>query len=419
MTASSRASTGPGAPSLPRPQPVGLGPLPAAWLLLPDVPGVQDVLDALRVGVEPTAWPAGLAFCAAARAGDVEGALLLLGEPSDPVLRYDRFVLQPTADGLAELAVDLPDAWQPLLAAAAFSAGLVDTAPDPAALDGELRAVVLLTRAADALEHGTEDEARTALAQAVEAARPASPALAATLLGTLAGLDPVDRAAQRYAEALALLPTGAQTQVRAELLFGRATALQATGRPEVLREAVRCYQQALVVFRRDTHPMEFAEAQTNLALCHLATPMVEAGDALRLGIAVQALRDALTVWDRASFPEQWASVTLNLANALQYRPSAHQQENLAEAVEHYEELLAGRDPAADPLGVARVLANQGNALAHLGIGEHAVAKLRQAQELFAGAGDHSSASAVDATLAELEAVRRLTGPDAVGAGVRA
>jgi hypothetical protein len=69
--------------------------------------------------------------------------------------------------------------------------------------------------------------------------------------------------------------------------------------------------------------------------------------------------------------------------------------------------------------VARLLANQGNALAHLGIGEHAVAKLRQAQELFAGAGDHSSASAVDATLAELEAVRRLTSPDAVGAGVRA
>jgi hypothetical protein len=41
----------------------------------------------------------------------------------------------------------------------------------------------------------------------------------------------------------------------------------------------------------------------------------------------------------------------------------------------------------DPLGHARVLANQGTALAHLGIHDQAGPKLRAARGLFAAAGD--------------------------------
>jgi tetratricopeptide (TPR) repeat protein len=391
-----------------RPQPVGVLPLPAGGLLLPDVPGAADVVAAVARGIVPTICPDGLAFYALALNGDVDGALALIAGADDPVLRLDAFVIDPSPERYFALRTELTGELRVLLDAAAFTAGLLDQAPDAVDVDGELLAVVLLTQAADALEHRTSSEAAALLELAVDAARPVLPALAAQLLGTLADLEPQD-APRRYAEALALLPTGAQTQVRAELLYGRGVALQSTadGRAGVLKEAVRCYQQALVVFRRDTHPQLFAEAQTNLALCHLATPMVEAGDALRLGIAVQALRDALTVWDRESFPLQWASVTLNLANALQYLPSTHQQDNLAEAVDHYEELLAVRDPTVDPLGCARVLANQGNALAHLGITDHAHDKLVAAQQLFAAAGDNRSADAVVATLVELEAVRLL------------
>lgn len=393
-----------------RPQPVGVLPLPAGELLLPNVPGAEQVVAQLAVGVVPVSWPAGLEFYALAVAGDLQGALALLTGATDPVLRFDAFVLAPTALAYAELRSVLPAGIVGLLDAAAFTAGLADQAPDGAGMDGELLASVLLTRAAEALEHGTAEQAVAFLEQAVEHARLALPALAAQLLGTLAGFATPQDAPQRYAEALALLPTGAQTQVRAELFYGRAVALQAVaaGHGGMLKEAVRCYQQSLVVFRRETHPQLFAEAQTNLALCHLATPMVEAGDALRLGIAVQALRDALTVWDRQNFPLHWASVTLNLANALQYLPSTHQQDNLAEAVDHYEELLSVRDRAVDPLGVARVLANQGNALAHLGITDHAHEKLVTARDLFTAAGDVGSAEAVAATLVELEALRLVT-----------
>lgn len=388
-----------------RPQPVGVLPLPTGGLLVPDVPGAAEVVASLARGIVPTQWPANLEFYRLAATGDAAGALALLQGATDPVLQLDCFVLDPTPERYEQFRSLLAGELLVLLDAAAFTAGLVDQAPGPGELDGELRAVVLLTAAADALEHRTAADVAALLQEAVEASRDVLPALAAQLLGTLASMEP-ETAPAGYAAALALLPTGHQTQVRAELLFDRAVALQssADGRGGVLKEAVRCYQQALVVFRRETHPELFAEAQTNLALCHLATPMVEAGDSLRLGIAVQALRDALTVWDRAQHPAQWASVTLNLANALQYLPSAHQADNLVEAVEHYEQLLTLRDPDVDPLGHARVLANQGNALAHLGILVPARGKLLAAHALFLRGGDACSGQSVQATLVELDAL---------------
>lgn len=389
-----------------RPQPLGVLPLPAGALLLPDVPGAAAVAADLVRGIVPVTWPVGLTFIADVLAGretEVPG--------DDDVARMNRFVLAPSPEHHVALRATLAPDLSTLLDAIAFTAGVSDTATTVTAgtapgLQGELLAFVLLAVASDHLEHGSPADARDSLLSGVAAAREASPALAAQLLGTLAGFEGEDAVA-RTTEALALLPTGHQTQVRAELLFGRGVALQssAEGRPGLLKEAVRCYQQALVVFRRESHPQEFAEAQTNLALCHLATPMAETGDHLRLGIAVQALRDALSVWDRENHPAQWASVTLNLANALQHRPSAYQADNLVEAVELYEELLTLREATHDPAGRARVLANQGTALAHLGIGEHATQKLLAAQELFTLVGEPASALALETTLAELDAVR--------------
>ena len=81
----------------------------------------------------------------------------------------------------------------------------------------------------------------------------------------------------------------------------------------------------------------------------------------------------------------WASTQLNLANALQYLPSVHQEANLDEAVQLYEEVLQYRDPQRDPLGYARILANQGNALGHLGVLRRRPERLTRARELFAPA----------------------------------
>ena len=144
-----------------------------------------------------------------------------------------------------------------------------------------------------------------------------------------------------------------------------------------------------------------AAAHADLAAAYLTMPMVEASSQLRLGVAAQSLRSALTVYTREDHPEHWASVQLNLANSLVYTPSKHQADNLVEAVELYEAVLDARDRHTDPLGRARVLANQGNALAHLGIFTEARAKLYEARSLFEELGDEVSMRAVRGILDEV------------------
>ena len=104
--------------------------------------------------------------------------------------------------------------------------------------------------------------------------------------------------------------------------------------------------------------------------------------------------------DPGQSPELWAGATLNLANALQHVRSTHVEENLWEAVALYEEILPVLS-ARDQIRKARVLANQGNALAHLGAFSRAIPRLNEARAIFALTGDDDSTGAVDATLAEI------------------
>ncbi|MDW8215775.1 MAG: hypothetical protein RMJ55_19670, partial [Roseiflexaceae bacterium] len=59
------------------------------------------------------------------------------------------------------------------------------------------------------------------------------------------------------------------------------------------------------------------------------------------------------------------------------------------------------DPRRDPAGYARVLANQGNALAHLGEFTRARRQLSEARRLFAACDDADAVTGVDEVLAEI------------------
>jgi tetratricopeptide (TPR) repeat protein len=143
--------------------------------------------------------------------------------------------------------------------------------------------------------------------------------------------------------------------------------------------------------------------------------MIEASDTLRTGIAIQAMRSSLRVFTREEHAVQWSTATLNLANALVYAPAVKQGDNLVEAVELYEEVLEARDRDSDPMGRARVLANQGNALAHLGIFDQAKAKLYEARFLFEEHLDSDSALMVRSVLDEI-AKQMVPEPDARAEG---
>jgi tetratricopeptide (TPR) repeat protein len=176
-----------------------------------------------------------------------------------------------------------------------------------------------------------------------------------------------------------------------------------------LNSAVKDYQAALAHYREDEHPAEFALANSNLAIALLSMPTSQAQDQIRLGVAVQSLRAALRVYTPGSDPDRWSSCQMNLANALQYLPSTHRKENLEEAVDLYQEVLAVRSAARDPLGYARVLANQANALAHLAAFDQAEERYVEARRLFESGGDADAAQVVDRQLAEIDRSRLAAG----------
>ena len=186
---------------------------------------------------------------------------------------------------------------------------------------------------------------------------------------------------------------------RATLLTQLGEALQelgSDGSRGPLLEAVQSYQQALQLgVTPEGHPAWFAQLQNNLGLAYPSMPAREASDQLRVGIAVQAFRRAAKAIDRNQEPGLWASMTMNLANALQHLPSSHPAANLSRAVVAYDDVLAVRTVDRDPVGHARTLLNQANALAHLGQFDVAAANLTAAAAVFAAHGCADELAAVE------------------------
>lgn len=423
-----------------RPLPVGAFPLPFGFLLLRPGTDTEPVREGLLAGHLPERWPDALRGHEAALAGDLDAAVEAFTGP-DPVSRFNLFVLDPQAVDATALRADLGTDLGVLVDLVEFAIGRSDTAPDPAGREGEIKALLLAAVAVERLgsapvplqvipnggvapPSGSADSSSATglLRSAITEARAVSPALAGVLHGALAQAhkqegDP--RGAVAALQAGILLLTGTDLTVALaeqylELaatfheLAANADATDPTGTmaPGMLNQAVQHYHNAIQAVSadsaaKDSAPEVWAAAHAGLATAYLTLPMNEASDQLRLGVAVGSLRAALTVYTRGTHPAEWSSAQLNLANALVYAPSKHQGDNLTEAVELYEAVLGTRSRDTDPVGYARALANQGNALAHLGMFDHARAKLAEARFLFEEAQDWIATSSVRGLLNDL------------------
>lgn len=390
-----------------RPQPLGVLPLPVGWLVWPasalEDPQVAVARDGLLEGRLPDPWPA-----------EVPREPEAIDPRLAPVNAYNHYLLtgETTSLELARAA----SAGDPHLAAlvevAAFTLGHSDVLPSPHGLTGEVAAHVLAAMAAAAIEAGDLQQALDHLVEAESAARPVSPVLAAMMLGQQASLAHEANGADAevvdaYREASdALRGLDAVERAAGEITLGLATAYHemaaASGGQGLLVEATKAYHLALRLLGGADRE-RYAFAHSNLALAYLAMPMTEAKDGLRRGIAVQSLREALTYYTRDEHPREWASVTLNLANAMQHLPSTHPVDNLVEAVGLYDQLLEVRTRSSDPSGHARVLANQGTALAHLGIHDQARLKLAEAREIFVELAETTAVATVDQAMSDIDA----------------
>jgi tetratricopeptide (TPR) repeat protein len=396
-----------------RPQPLGAFPLPAGYLLVAgtDDPEVGTALAELAAGRQPAVWPAALAGHRLAHEGAYDAAAAVFAaEPADDaVAAYNRFVIDPEGTDPAALRAALPADVAPLVDVISYAVGLTDQPPLEDGATGEVLALVLAARASAWLDAGDVASAVDLLRRAADAADEATATpLAGVLLGNLAvvahdhrvgGEDPV----ADLRRALKVLATSDLDVARAELHLQLGLLLHeeaAAGRAP-LTEAVDQYYSALQLVGKADAPHVWAAANLNLGTAYLTMPMVEASDQLRAGIAMQALRASLEVFTKTEHPQEWSSAQMNLANALVYTPSTHQGDNVVEAVERYEEVLELRERDGDPVGRARILANQGNALAHLGVFDHAKAKLYEARFLFEEQEDHDAVMVVRGVLDEI------------------
>lgn len=396
-------------------QPVGVFPLPFGYLLLPEHHSAAPVRAALLNGRLPKRWPPMLRGHELALRGEFSDALAAFAG-DDPVNRFNRFVIERDGVDPDRLRDDLCELGA-LVDLVQFTVGRSDALPETTAQAGEIAALVLAAQAAVAANGGHLDAAINYLEIAIARAPTDYPVLAGVLYGALGhvhrltgALGPTVIAFERGIELLA----GTDLAVaRAEqfLELGTAYHEQAGDRRDLLIKAVHHYHSATQAVTEHQAPELFAAAHANLGSAYLTMPMVEASDQLRQGVAVGSLRAALRFYTRDTHPQEWASVQLNLANALVYAPSTHQGDNLVEAVERYEEVLAARDRHGDPVGYARVLANQGNALAHLGLFDHARGKLVEARFLFEEFHEYDAVTSVRGVLDEITRQRGRSGAD--------
>jgi tetratricopeptide (TPR) repeat protein len=393
-------------------QPLGAFPLPAGLMLVSDVgdPSVDGAVTSLLAGKLPPAWPAAMRAHQFVYEGDLPAAqAVLLGD--DPITLFNRYVLWPQSVDPALLAERLPASLAPLVGVVRYAGGGSDEppqVPDDVDVSPVVAALVLSAQATHELGRGDPARAIELLHEAAAPVEELSPPLAALLRGNAGtigheyGLDRAAARAELQAAAAALTDTDlVVAKAELHLQLGMLEHEDAVAGAASLRDAMHHYYTTLQLVTEFSAPFLWASAQLNLATAHQTAPMDDATDALRTGNAIQALRASQRNFHRDEYPAQWATATLNLANALVYTPSVKQGDNLVEAVELYEKVLATRGRDSDPLGRARVLSNQGNTLAHLGIFDQAKAKLYEARFLFEEHLDHDSALTVRSVLDEI------------------
>lgn len=408
---------------LARPQPVGVFPLPAGYLLIDDRPEHDEARAALVAGNRPAELPESLRYYQLALEGDFDGALaaIIEGDHSDGIVaKANRLVLEPDRALLAELQQVDDAAFRAHVDTIAFIVGLSPTPPEPTSTDGEFAALAFAAQATQALERSDTGRAIDQLEEAAQAAHTVSKAMAGQYLGQMATtqLDEggAKRASVTFQAALDALEGSDLFEARAELHVGAGAMFQemTEAAPHLMQQAINHYHQAMALVTAETSPETFAVANANLGLAYMMMPMNEASDQLRMGVAVQSMRVALDHFTPETHPDRWSSTQLNLANALVYMPSKHQGENIAEAVGLYEGVLQHRDRETDPLGRARVLANQGNAIAHLGVFDDAKFKLHEARAIFEEFEDDGAVMMVRSILDEIAKHESLVRQDADG-----
>lgn len=212
-----------------------------------------------------------------------------------------------------------------------------------------------------------------------------------------------------------------------ELNLGLATQALAQLGMDRLTNAISHYHNALRVFTKEDFPQDFAILHNNLAVAYLSLPMSDERGKMREALAVQSFEEVLRVINIIDHPSEYAMIQNNLGNALQYASSSHALANNLRAIEAYNEALRVRNRRDTPLEYASTIANKANVLRNLpddvedlskGSRENlkqAMTLYEEARSIFKQYGQSQGVSQISETLKEIS--QELTTANAAGNGL--
>ncbi len=148
--------------------------------------------------------------------------------------------------------------------------------------------------------------------------------------------------------------------------LGEATLQKATllynwsknGSPQYYKPAINSYQDALKLFKKEVYPQQFADIHHNLALIYSEIKVAENEKPIWTAFCASSFKEALVFYDKNQFPYQYAMVAHNYATALMGFPEAKLHNNLDKAFNLFEEALIIRSAKDYPFERALTLLNQ-------------------------------------------------------------
>jgi len=130
------------------------------------------------------------------------------------------------------------------------------------------------------------------------------------------------------------------------------------GSPQYYKPAINAFQDALKVFKRDTHPKKFADIHHNLALIYSEIPVSNNEKPIWAAFCASSFKEALAFYTKEQYPYEYAMLCHNYATALMNFPEAKLNNNLDKAFKLFEEALEIRTDEQYPFERALTLLNQ-------------------------------------------------------------
>jgi len=393
-------------------QSVGILPMPASLMILPYIESWDRHIDnilSLRLENTPPQWSF-LKYVITGELDKAKEAMEVVNEKE--VKLYNLAILSGSEEDIEKTIRVLKDQLLVSLLENLLNLGRGQKLKTDVDTDRrDIQALLSLMRSVRETSSGNRKLATEALDEAVKLIKGLSPVFEAHLLYKKALLIFESKGENYhllslYEEILKTLKDTKADWLKGEIYFQMGNMFSTFGN---LHEAIKHYNLALEHKDRDKERYTWALIQNNKGLAYLSIPVQDVEDHMRLAYGVQCLKKALEVFTKKSFPEEWASATLNYANALQYLPTADPVKNLLKAIELYKEVAHYREQKGDREGYARALANMGNALAHLGRLDEAKDKLITARRTFMSMGMSDEVSAIDEIMNEIKSVEATDG----------